>query len=102
MTHATYIKTRKISWEDCFMKRYDSNNGIVLIHRIHEWNHNVIFFIQGEDIGITKADSDEDALTRAEPILRLMLDIHKRAAEWAWTEGRKEAKAEIRQLLANN
>jgi hypothetical protein len=84
------------------MERYSSNNGIVLKQRINDWREEVLFFIQGEDVGITKADSDKDALTRAEPILRTMLHIHNRAAEWAWTEGRKEAKADVRRVLESD
>lgn len=99
MTHASILTPEHIDWTECYIERFSGNNGIVLQHKRNPNFSEVLFFIQGEDIGIMPEDADDRAISRATPLLRVMLDIHNRAVRAAWKRGRREAKADVRAVL---
>lgn len=95
MTHRSLLPPRVIPWSECHIVRYESNNGIVLM----DLNDVVLFFIHGDDIGVTKDDLSEVPIDRARPILETMLEIHNTATARAYDRGYSSAKAEIRKVL---
>jgi hypothetical protein len=83
------------------MDRYETNNGIVLRydpHRDHR-NGEVLFFLDGLDLGLATTDGPEIALPRAEPIFRALLETHNKALTWGQEMGRAHAQQEMQAAL---
>lgn len=99
MTHASNLHAREYPWDECTIDRYESNNGIVLMHHRQPWLSDVLFFISGEDIGNEPTDSVDEARQRAEPILRTMLQVQNNAVKHSRENGYKAAQADIRKAL---
>lgn len=99
MTHASNAIARKISWEECRIVRYEGNNGIVLFHKKPNRFEDVLFYIDGADVGVTKDDLSDVPLERALPIFKVMLQIHNVAHEKAYELGYKTAQNDIKRAL---
>ncbi|QJA43025.1 hypothetical protein [Phaeobacter phage MD18] len=102
MTHTTSLPPEEIKWEDCEMERYDTNNGIVLRNMRQKPFGDVMFYLDGADIGFAKTDLGPEVLERAEPIFKTMLDIHNRANRAGKRYGRRQAKNEFRRWLEDD
>ncbi|MFU1607356.1 hypothetical protein ACM25O_13305 [Sulfitobacter pontiacus] len=105
MTHYAYIRHNEpIPWADCEMDRYDTNNGVVLRHRpTHDHRYgDVLFYIDGADLGLDVQDGPEIALPRAQPLFEVMLKAHNEALERGKGLGRAAAQAEMRMALGIN
>ncbi|QGH74966.1 hypothetical protein MAL1_00220 [Bacteriophage DSS3_MAL1] len=102
MTHNGLLPPEEIKWEDCEMDRYDSNNGIVLRDMRRKPFGDVMFYIDGADIGFVKTDHGPEVLERAEPIFKTMLSIHNRAVREGKRYGRRQAKNEFRRWLEDD
>lgn len=98
MTHRSIIPPHSIAWEDCRVVRY-SNNGIVLMWKKPNGFDEVLFFIDGEDVGVTKDDLSDLPAQRATPILRALLETHNAVVGPAYQKGYEAAKTEIRKAL---
>ena len=105
MTHYSYIRrTHPLSWTDCEMARYDTNNGVVLRYRPTRDHRDgeVLFYIDGAHLGLDYDDGADKALPLAEPIFKVMLQAHNEALEYGKQLGRAEAQAEMRMALGLN
>jgi len=59
--------------DNCKIERYNSNNGIVLRSKAGD----VLFYIQGEDIGILPTTSDDIAFSKAAVMFKVLLKTRR-------------------------
>lgn len=94
MTHSHLSSPKVIAWDDCEMDFYTSNRCTVLKHR-----GDVLFLISPEQLRLSKTESADTAMTLAEPIFAMLLDVHNRAVEAGHIEGLKAAQQTMRRAL---
>jgi len=100
MSHNGMQVPHHIEWEDCRMQRYDTNNGIVLFYDPHrDHRSNVIFYIDGADLGFGKADHGPEVLERAEPLFKIMVNAHNRAMRMGIKTGHAERVQMLKEAL---
>lgn len=102
MTHKPFLKPHRYEYNDCWIDRYETNNGVVL-----QWAPNgkgdhrseVLVFIAGDDLGTSQKDSDETVLARAVPIFKAILFTHNRALEMGQKQGSDLKLTQIKNAL---
>lgn len=102
MTHNPHLKPQNYDWKSCWMERYPSNNGVVLMwapsgkgdHRT-----DVLVFIAGADIGTDPNDFDETVFGRVEPIFKAIIHTHNRAYEMGHEDGSRAARLAIQKAI---
>lgn len=95
MTHVCVWHTGVIDFSECCIDRYSSNNGIAFKDK----RGVVLFYIDGEDVGVEKEDLGPDPVARAEPIFKTMVEAHNRAFQFGLQCGDAERLKKVREAL---
>lgn len=82
MTHRCPIDNVVYDPDECQIVRYQ-NNGIALVHLPNGDFHRSkpLFFLSGEDIGVTLKTPEKEAVDRATPILNTLLHTHNQGVK---------------------
>lgn len=99
MTHFCLNKKPSAVWDDCWIDRYESNNGIVLKLLKNTVSSDVLVFLDGADIGVQKGDPEEVWRGRAEPIFKAIPNAQRWGYDAGVEVGRATKLFEIKQAL---
>ena len=98
MTHASEDYNHVIPWDDCEIDHYDNNNGVVLRYKSRSYN-DVIFFINGNVLGVDATTPFEDVVARVTPLFTAFLSVRNHAYTRGIKFGDDNARYEIRKAL---